>query len=372
MDRIQQFEHSLRPFGDINRQRTNHHLAERMLYYGVPAVSLAVIEDGKLAWARGYGARDGTASTPITPDTRFPVASITKPIVGLAVLRLVQQGVLDLDVDVNQYLTSWTLPDNRFTHQAKVTLRRLLSHSAGTTTYGFWGYRPSGSIPTLLQVLDGLPPANSVAVRVARLPGSRWSYSSGGYCIIQQVMMDVLRQPFPELMTELVLAPLQMRDSLFTVVPPPEYETIAAYGHDATGASLAERWRAHPELAAGGLWSTPTDMAKWAIAIQDTRAGANPGFLTQGLTRQMLTPQINNWGLGPAIDGMGATARFAHGGAKLGFRSYLVAYCERGQGAVITTNGERGDHLCVEILHSLARVYDWPEYYHYLDNPESQ
>jgi CubicO group peptidase (beta-lactamase class C family) len=202
---------------------------------------------------------------------------------------------------------------------------------------------------------------------VATPPGSRWSYSGGGYCIIQQVLIDVLHQPFEALMTELVLAPLEMHASMFTVVPPPEEQAITAQGHDATGAPIAERWRAHPELAAGGLWSTPSDIAKWVIAVQRSRAGVGTTLLTRELTEQMLTPQISNWGLGAAIEGKGATARFAHDGGKLGFRSYMVGYCERGQGAIITTNGERGNHLCVEISHSLARAYDWPDYYHYLD-----
>jgi CubicO group peptidase (beta-lactamase class C family) len=204
-------------------------------------------------------------------------------------------------------------------------------------------------------------------VRVTAPPGSRWSYSGGGYCIIQQVLIDKLRQPFPTLMNELVLAPLEMQASQFTVQPPPENQTHTAHGHDATGAPIAEQWRAHPELAAGGLWSTPTDIAKWVMAVQRSRAGVGTTLLNRELTQQMLTPQISNWGIGPAIDGKGATARFSHGGGKIGFRSYMVGYCERGQGAVITTNGERGDHLCVEIMHSLARAYDWPDYYHYLD-----
>jgi CubicO group peptidase (beta-lactamase class C family) len=159
-----------------------------------------------------------------------------------------------------------------------------------------------------------------------------------------------------------------MHASLFTVAPPPKHQAITARGHDATGAPIAEQWRAHPELAAGGLWSTPTDIAKWVIAVQRAYAGVSTGLLTRELAQQMLTPQISNWGLGPAIDGRGTTARFSHDGGKVGFRSSMVGYCEGGQGAIVTTNGERGNHLCVEILHSLARAYDWPEYAHYLDN----
>lgn len=367
MNQIQACEHGLQPFRNAVYAQADRHLPDRMHYYGVPGVSIAVINDGWLDWARGYGVCDQTTVAPITPDTRFPVASLTKPIVGLAILRLVQQGILDLDVDVNRYLTSWAVPDTLNMQQSKVTLRGLLSHSAGTTTFGFWGYRPAGPIPALLAVLDGLPPANSTPVRVATRPGTTWSYSSGGYCIIQQLLIDVLRQPFPDLMDELILSPLAMQTSTFALTPPQEQEGNSAHGHDATGAPIVDRWRAHPELAAMGLWSTPKDIAKLIIAIQHSYTqGTNP-FLSPELTRTMLTPQISNWGLGPAIDGSGTTARFAHGGAVLGFRSYMVAYRERGQGAVITTNGERGDHLCVELLHSIARAYTWPDYYHYLD-----
>jgi CubicO group peptidase (beta-lactamase class C family) len=367
MGQREEFERGLRPLGNLDHQQADQDLTSRMRYYAVPGVSIAVIDQGVLIWAGAYGVHNASTAAPLTSQTRFPVASITKPIVAMATLRLVQHGVLDLDVDVNQYLTSWKLPASPHTRETPVTLRRLLSHSAGVTPYGFWGYRPSGPIPSLLQVLDGLPPANSAPVRVARLPGSRWSYSSGGYCIIQQLLSDVLRLPFPELMAELVLAPLEMRASDFMVVPSAETGAACAQGHDATGAPIAERWRAHPELASSGLWATAADLASWAIAVQRARSGATEGVLMPELVLQMLTPQSSNWGLGPAIDSTGTTARFTHGGAAIGFRSYLTAYCERGQGAVILANGERGDHLGIEIAHSLARAYGWPDYSHYLE-----
>ena len=367
MNRIHQFEHSLQPFRDSAHPHADQHLADRMRYYGVPGVSIALIERGSLAWAQGYGVCDEITAIPVTSGTRFPIASITKPIVGLAVLRLVQQGVLDLDSDVNRYLTSWKLPESVHMHETKVTLRHLLSHGAGTSTYGFWGYRPTSSIPTLVQVLDGVPPANSVPVRVVRPPGSQWSYSGGGYCIIQQLLSDVMGQPFPNVLADLVFAPLEMHASICTVLPAAEHETLCAHGHDATGAPIEGHWRAHPEMASAGVWSTPADIARLAMALQRAHAKEAHAVLVPELVKQMFSPQISNWGLGVAIDNAGATARFAHGGAVIGFRSYLVAYVERGQGAVITTNGDRGDELCVEILHSLARVYNWPEYYHYLD-----
>lgn len=364
----EQFERGLQAFGNRAAPDTNHTLAERMDYYHVPGVSLAVIEDGQLAWAQGYGWAD--ASTPVQPETRFCSASITKVAVGLAVLHLVQVGRLDLDTDADHYLTSWKIPESPHTQKTKITLRHLLSHGAGLSTFGFWGYRPNEPIPNLLQILDGLPPANSVPVRSARPPATEWHYSSGGYCVIQQLLIDVCRQPFPELMADLVLKPLGLENSLFAVQPPQSLWPVTAHGHDATGAAIADRWRAHPELASAGLWTTATDLAKLAIALQEARAGLLNACLAPELAREMFTPQLGNWGLGVALDGAGATLRFAHGGAALGYRSYLVAYCQRGQGAAILTNGERGDHLCIEILHSLARAYGWPAYAHFMDGLE--
>jgi CubicO group peptidase (beta-lactamase class C family) len=286
----------------------------------------------------------------------------------MAVLRLVQEGVLDLDADVNRYLVSWQVPDSRFTGDQKVTLRRLLSHSAGITTYGFWGYRPSRPIPTLRQVLDGQPPANSVPVRVDTVPGSRWRYSSGGYTIIQQVLIDVLHQPFAQTMHDLVLAPLGMNHSAVYAAPPLELAASSACGHDATGAPIPENWRCHPELASAGLWSTAADLAAFMLEVQRSQLGQSNQVLSAGLANEMLTIQISNWALGFAIDGEGEAARFTHGGAELGFRCYLVGYRHRGQGAVVMTNGDRGDHLCIEILHSIARAQNWPAYYHYQDS----
>jgi CubicO group peptidase (beta-lactamase class C family) len=368
MDYIQHVEHDLHPFGDTTHVLGSRHLTERMHYYGVSGVSVAVIDDGMLAWARSYGTRALNDASPITVDTRFPAASISKPIVAMAVLRLVQDGMLDLDKDVNHYLTSWNVPENVHTRQHKVTLRALLSHSAGITLYGFWGYRPGVPVPTLRQIFDGLPPSNAVPVRVDMLPGSRWRYSSGGYTIIQQVLIDVLNQSFADTLHDLVLAPLGMEASAFYPSPPADLAARSACGHDATGAPIPGKWRIQPELASAGMWSTPTDIAKFVMDVQHSQQGQSNKVLSPSMIAQMLTVQISNWALGPAIDGVGHVARFAHGGSAVGFQCYMVAYRERGQGAVIMTNGDRGDHLCVEVLHSIARTYCWPEYYHYLDN----
>jgi CubicO group peptidase (beta-lactamase class C family) len=367
MNPIERVEGDLRVYGDTTHALPPQTLTARMQYYGVPGVSIAVVQKGEVAWARGYGqCLSDSDEQWVSTTTPFPAASISKPIVALAVLRLVEQGVLDLDTDVNDYLTTWHMPASPLTKDRKVTLRWLLCHGAGTTVYGFWGYRPKAPVPTLLQVLEGQPPANNVPVRVDRTPGQAWRYSGGGYCIIGQLLSDVLGMPFPALMDQLVLSPLGMERSVFCEAPPAAWSAQVARGHDATGAPIADGWRIHPELAAGGLWSTPSDLAKVILAMQQAYQQGS-SILSQVIARRMLEVQMSNWALGWAIDGTEQMARFAHGGGKVGFRCSIVGYCHDRHGAVIMTNGERGDHLCVEILHSLARAYQWLEYYHYLD-----
>src|SRR5215813_2489454 len=177
---------------------------DRMTHYHVPGLSLAFVHDGTVAWTQAFGvARVG--GEPVTSETLFQASSISMPVTALAVLRLVEQGKLNLEVDVNQYLKSWKLPTNRFTEQKKVTLRGLLSHTAGATVHGFEGYASGKKLPTLVQVLNGESPANSAPVMIDFVPGTSFRYAGGGYAIIQQLLIDVTGEPFPELMQELVL-----------------------------------------------------------------------------------------------------------------------------------------------------------------------
>jgi CubicO group peptidase (beta-lactamase class C family) len=191
-------------------------LAERMKYYKVPGVSIAVINNGVIEWAKGYGVREYGTNFPVTVETLFQAASISKPIAAMASLRLVEKGKLNLDEDVNKKLVSWKMPENEFTKTEKVTLRGLLTHNAGLSVSGFPGYPThTNPLPTVLQVLDGSPPANTKPVRVIRIPGTQWSYSGGGITVMQQLLMDVSGKPFPALMKEAVLNKLKMKNSTY-------------------------------------------------------------------------------------------------------------------------------------------------------------
>lgn len=360
--RVHRVEHGLLPNTIIKgAPPATMELAERMRFYNVPGVSVAVIQDGRIDWARGYGVQEAGKGDPVTPETVFQAASISKPVAALAALRLVQEGRLQLDEDVNAKLVSWHVPENELTREQKVTLRRLLSHSAGLTVHGFPGYAVDAPVPTLVQVLDGAKPANTAPIRVDILPGTQWRYSGGGYTVMQQLLMDVTKKPLPDLMREKVIAPLGLRHSTYEQPLPARLAAMAASGH-IDGQPIQGRWHTYPEMAAAGLWTTPSDLALVAVEIQRALAGRSDKIMTPEMARQMVTPQIQDHGLGPTVAGTGKTARFLHGGSNAGFEAIWMAYQTTGQGAVVMTNAQGGGRLAAEILRAISREYGWPDY----------
>ena len=335
-------------------------LADRMSALHVPGVSIAFIHNGRIEWARGFGVTR-IGGPPVTPDTLFQAASISKPVSALAVLRLVQSGKLGLDADVNQYLKTWKVPANSFTENSKVTLRELLTHTAGMTVHGFAGYASDAPVPTLLQVLNGEKPANSAPIRVDSAPGKEWRYSGGGYVVAQQLLQDVTGEPFPKLMKETVLAPIGMSLSTYEQPLPRSRLPEVATPYDADGKPIPGGPHSYPEMAPAGLWTTPSDLARYAIEVQKSLAGASNRVLPAAMTRQMLTPGLNHQGLGPGVGGSAGHPYFTHGGANEGYRCNLVAYNE-GDGVVIMTNGDNGGALASEIMRSVAHEYGWPDF----------
>jgi CubicO group peptidase (beta-lactamase class C family) len=335
-------------------------LAERMKFYKVPGVSVAVVNNGKIEWARGFGVKDVSTNEPVTTETLFQAGSISKPVAALAALRLVQDGKLSLDEDVNARLVSWKLPDNEFTREKKVTLRRLLTHSAGLTVHGFPGYADGAQVPTLVQVLNGEKPANTEAIRVEAVPGTIWNYSGGGYTIMQQMLVDVAKKPFPDLVKQLVLDPAGMKHSAYDQPLSTERAKDAATAH-VNGQPVKGRFHTYPEMAAAGLWTTPTDLAALIIELQKSLAGASNKIISKEMTAQMLSPQFGTWGLGPDVAVRGRTVEFSHGGSDEGFESFWAGFGD-GRGAVVMTNGDRGSALAMEVLRAVAHEYGWAEH----------
>jgi CubicO group peptidase (beta-lactamase class C family) len=335
-------------------------LTEMMSENHVPGLSLAVIDDGKIAWTRGFGVREGGKNDPVTASTLFEAQSISKAVAATATLVLVNSGRLSLDESPNAYLKSWKIPYNEYQAQEKVTLRRILSHSSGLTVGGFAGYRTGDAIPTLLQVLNGEKPANNEPVRVDFVPGSMYRYSGGGMEVMQQLLMDVTGEPFPELMKRLVLNPAGMTLSTYEQPLPEARWTEAATGHDGEGAVIKGKWPIHPEMAAGGLWATPTDLAEWALEITKAWSGGESKLFSKSIATEMLTVQRAPYGLGVELHGTGPSLEFSHAGSNSGFRAFLVMFPATGQGAVIMANGDRADFVIRNLITAIASEYHWP------------
>lgn len=336
-------------------------LSERMAFHKVPAVSIAVINNGHLEWARAYGVLDTGKHTPAQATSLFQAGSISKSVSAMGALRLVEQGKLSLDADANTQLHGWQIPANPFTRQSPVTLRRLLNHSAGMTVHGFYGYARDEQVPSLLQVLDGQAPANSDPVRVESTPGSTWKYSGGGYSVTQLMMIEAGKQPFPELLQALVLDPLEMRDSTFALTLPPAWQTRAATAYHSDGAAVVGNWHLYPESAAAALWTTPIDLARFVIDIQRAQVGMSGKVLSSPMTTTMLRPELGDYGLGLFINKVGEGIRFGHSGGTDGFRAQVYGYTHTGQGVVVMTNSDNGGGLIDEIVASVAIVYGWPD-----------
>jgi CubicO group peptidase (beta-lactamase class C family) len=336
-------------------------LGERMAALHVPGVSIAVIDSGRIAWARGFGVKEAGAADSITVTTLFEAQSISKPVAVTAMLRLVDGGGhLSLDTDVNQYLRSWRVPESRFTTKLPVTLRGIASHSAGLTVGGFPGYMLGDSLPTLVQILNGEPPANNPPIRVDTFPGAIERYSGGGMMVMQQVLIDVTGEPFPTLMRRLVLDPTGMSRSTYEQPLPVPRRLEAASGHDLEGAVIAGKWPVQPEQTAAGLWTTPSDLARWAIRVAAAWRGESSEFLSRRTASQMLTRQKESAGLGVFLEGDGAMLRFGHSGSNRGFRAEFVMFPAAGNGAVIMTNADQGGELISEVFQSVGAEYHWP------------
>lgn len=335
-------------------------IAERMAVLGVPAVSVAVIHDGRIDWARAWGLADVESGRAATAETLFQAASMSKPIAALAVLRLVDAGEASLDADVNDVLREWQVPGNGFTSARPVTLRGLLSHTAGTTVHGFPGYAPGAPVPTTVEVLDGTGPANTAAVRVDTVPGSMWRYSGGGYTIAQQWLVERTGRPYAELLRVRVLEPLGMRETTSEQPLPQALRERAATAYRSDGSPVNGHYHTYPEMAAAGLWTTPSDYARYVLGIQRALRGEPGAILSRAMADTMLSHVMGDYGLGVGVAGTGDSLRFSHGGANAGFRCYFVGYAARGEGIVVMTNSDQGGIVAQEIVLAAARVYGWP------------
>jgi CubicO group peptidase (beta-lactamase class C family) len=342
-------------------------LTQVMERFRVPGVSVAVIKDFKIDWSKGYGVADVESGMRVDADTMFQAASISKPVAAMAAVRAAQDGRFGLDQDVNAILKSWKLPDSEFTRGHPVTPRALMSHTSGLGDgFGFPGYHPSAPRPTLVQILDGSAPSNVGKVLMERPPFVAEKYSGGGVTLMQLLMTDALGKAYPEIMQSLVLGPIGMTNSAYEQPLSAAHDRHAARAHSGRGLAMDTKWHVYPELAAAGLWTTPTDLAKFAIEVQQTVLGRSTRVLTRASVLEMLTPVgVGDYAVGFAITKRGEGWYFAHGGSNWGFQCSLIAHRVKGYGVAIMTNSDSGGPVIREIEARVAAAYGWDS----LDKP---
>jgi len=354
--RIDQLERDIVPAVLLKGAPVPHRsLTDAMAKAHVPGLGIAFIHGGQIAWTRSYGIAcdDGAA---VTARTRFQAGSISKSIATLGAMRLVDQKRVALDTDINRYLKTWKVPASDLAAGSPVTLRGLLSHTAGINGRAYPGYARGGPVPTLLQVLDGEPPANTVPVRITLKPGAQWSYSGGGYTIVQAMIGDVTGRPYASWMQSAVLNPLAMRDSGYA-------EPMAAHacGHGNDGAQVPGGYHLYPAQAAAGLWTTPSDLARALIAVQRSLGGAKGALLSRATATTMLETVKPGHSIGFDVGGTPAARWFRKAGDTEGFAALAVAY-RNGDGVVVMPNGAGGSALAEDVVRSVARLYRWPDF----------
>lgn len=358
--RIQRVETGLPPIQFSDSEPPLPLTIEKLMdLYKEPGMSVAVVDNFKVAWAKAYGVTEAGSHTPVTVHTMFQAGSISKPVAATGTLSLVQTGKLSLDENVNMKLKSWQVPENEFTRDQKVTLRRLLSHSAGLTVHGFPGYEAGTPIPTLLQIFNGTPPANTAPIRVDFVPGTKFRYSGGGITIEQQLVIDVTGKPFPQFMRETVFDKIGMSDSTYEQPLPPARAAMAATASHADGTVVPGKWHVYPEMAAAGLWTTATDLAKFGIEIALSDHGKANHVLTEATTREMLKPQIEQVGLGLFLGAGNNPAEFGHNGDDEGFQALLIMFSDSGKGVAIMANSDNGISAADYVVRSVTKEYGW-------------
>jgi CubicO group peptidase (beta-lactamase class C family) len=354
------FESLLRPTVHTGRERWP--LAQRMSHHHVPGVAVARLRNGRIERIRGYGSRIAGRDLPIGPDTLFSVGSVSKVATAALCLRLVADGRLDLDRDVSRWLRRWRVPAGPAGDNAGITLRMLLSHTAGFNLHGFRDFEPQSSLPTLTQTLNGTPPAQHPALARIAPAGMRTRYSGGGYMLVQAVIEDAIGEPFDTVAQRHLFGPLGTTRSHFSATPAQNTPDIA-HAHDEAGrpTALPRGWQSFPELAPSGLWTSAADLARLVLALGASYRGAPGAILPKTLAVDMMTAVSPGlFGLGPRLAGEGDAEIFHHAGANDSYKAYIEGNLASGDGLVILTNGANGDVLGDEIRNAVSDAMHWP------------
>lgn len=321
--------------------------------YGGNSLSLAVVRNYKISETIAVG-------MDITPHTRFQAASISKMVFTLAVLRLVSEGKISLEDDVNRYLGGTTLTD-RDVNPARVKVRQILSHTAGLGVHGFDGYTVGSVLPTISQIITGEPPCNSPKVYREYAPDEHWVYSGGGFMVLQKCVENITETDFADFMEKYALSPLEMADSTFRQ----DVTENIAKGYTEKSEPVFGGHMLMPEQAAAGLWTTAADLAKFGIHIQNILRGVD-GLIPKSLAELMTSPQHSDvfdmegtkcrTGLGCYLKDIGGKKYFGHSGGNVGFVSLVNFSAESGNGCCTLVNSDGAVPLLLKIQSKFLEI----------------
>lgn len=331
---------------------TGYNINERMKLYNVPAVSISVVDDGNIVWSKAYGkTHEGGSET--STQTLFQTGSVGKIIAAITILSLVKDGVVDLDTDINDYLTSWELPQNRYNSRDMVTIRQLLSHTSGIGD-DYSEYSLDDSLPSLTEHLE----KNNYSL--LKPPGEGYFYSGAGYIVIEQIIEDVTGRSYSEVATERVIDRIGLKNTSFRKKLSEDELGKIAFAHHKDGSVYDDPYPVYPSFAPGTCnWSTAEDLAKLFVELRKSYFGESDRLLPQYLCKLMMTHSSPAYGLGMKLIEDNGELFIGHSGDFYGFHACLYGYLESGKGISVTTNGDNGVRLYNEIIRSVSNRYNW-------------
>lgn len=347
--------HGLEPAVVFKNAESHFTLQERMERYAVPGVSIAIVKDNKVIFAKGYGNSSQSSGKQVDINTLFQAASLSKAVTALGVAQLVDKENLSLEKPVNDYLKDWKLDGGD-----SVTISQLLSHSAGVNVPSFPGFEHEEEIPSLLEILQGSPIAKTKPIAV-EYDDSQYRYSGGGYQVLEKMIEEVTGETFDNYMESELLKPYGAKNSHFRVMEMSDKENVAL-GHGYKKNEYEGGWRIYPQAAAAGLWSTPSELAHLLIAYMRAYQGIDGGLISKELAKKMSMPYIGQMGLGFGAHGAGDNLHIDHAGWTNGYRAYMTAFPEKGEAVIVMTNGDAGNRLIEEIMRSAAKQLGWDAY----------
>lgn len=344
----------------------DNQLINAMQTYKTPVVGYAIINNNKIVKAKTLSI---TPKIKVNKNSIFQAASISKSVTAYGLLKLVDDGKINLNKPANDYLISWKIPENKYDKNNPVLVYQLLDMTSGLSVSGFAGYPQGYPLPTPIELLNGEKPANNKPVHVFYKPGSKYFYSGGAFQVVQQIISDITKTNFNDYMNKQILKPLGMKNAIYQYPLDKLLAKNAIPGYQGwNGEPIQGGWHNYAIAGSGGMWSTPTDLAKFILNVTDSSLGNSNGLLSQSLAKRMLTRDKNtDFGLGFVVAGSGNNLYFWKAGHNYGYHSLIIMFPNQGKGLAIMTNSESGDYVINFILPIIAKQYQWPNYYPFFD-----